>query len=225
VRDGGAVFFDFEKLWEAYPKHEAKPKALSAMKQLQRKGELPPLSKLLEAIERFKLTQSWQRENGRFIPQLSNWLIGQRWLDAFSSEEEEAVRLRLERQKHELARKAEEEAREAEHKAERERFLPIYEAFKAQFPAEERSKGGEAYLLGKWRSLHDKYGGPTAAEVPKNNTQSIADFMKGYQRQRDESAYYAARAAVAAKEQPKRTPSGSFLSRLFPVASPLCAAV
>lgn len=72
---------DFESVWKIYPKQEAKGFALSAWRKLQRDCDLPPLNELLSALQRFMASDSWQREQGRFVPQLGNWLRGKRWLD------------------------------------------------------------------------------------------------------------------------------------------------
>ena len=221
VRDGGAFFHDFEKVCAAYPKKEALGLARSAWQWVRRSGLLPSLDVLLAAIEKFKATQKWQRENGRFIPQLSIWLRGLCWQDSLSGEEEEAARLRQEAEKTVLAFKREEETREAKRKAERERLRPVYEAFRAKFPAENRNEGMEAMHFGKWLHLHGKYAGPTAADVPENNTKNMADFMTGYPQRREASAYHAGRAVLSV---PERQGQGDFLSLMFP-ASPLCAAV
>ena len=65
---------DFESTWAMYPKKEAKGFARLAWLQLLRSGELPPLAELHAAIRRFASSESWQREQGRFVPQMSNWL-------------------------------------------------------------------------------------------------------------------------------------------------------
>lgn len=72
---------DFEKAWELYPKKEAKGLARTAWLRLQREGLLPPVAQIESAIRHFMGTESWQREQGRFVPQMSNWLKGQRWQD------------------------------------------------------------------------------------------------------------------------------------------------
>jgi hypothetical protein len=236
VGGGGFSFQDFEKAWEAYPKKAAKGFAVLAWKKLRQTGQLPPLPDILAAIKRFMLTESWQRDHGRYIPQLSNFLRGQRWLDPLSPEEEEANRNRLEAERMELARKREQEADEARRKEKRERLRPIYDAFVEKF-GEVGSLSNErmdAMNFGLWMFLHGKYGGPIAADVPDGNTLSVHDFMKAYQRRRDGESCHAARSIrdfhsdsrerklVNRPEMPQR---GAFLTRLIPAAQPLCAAV
>jgi DNA-binding MarR family transcriptional regulator len=233
VRGGGAFFPDFEKLCEAYPRKEAMGLARRVWQQLLRNGQLPPLSELLAAIERFMRTASWQRENGRYIPQLHNFLRDERWLDPLSPEEEEAAQQRLAAEQAELSRKREQDAHEAEQQAERERLQPIYEAFKARFSAEDQNGSQEARLLGTWRYLHARYARPTAADVPDGNTLTILEFLNTYQRRREAEAYHATRAAVAVSERPDRASvnyaavprDNGFLARLLPSPRPLRAAV
>ena len=64
-----------------YPKKEAKGFARMAWLKLSRSGQLPSLPELHAAIRRFAASEGWQREQGRFVPQMGNWLRGQRWLD------------------------------------------------------------------------------------------------------------------------------------------------
>jgi hypothetical protein len=66
VRGGGAFSHDFEKLCAAYPKKEALAFARTVYQKLWRNGLLPSLDVLLASIEKFKATESWQQENGRF---------------------------------------------------------------------------------------------------------------------------------------------------------------
>lgn len=72
---------DFEKAWESYPRKEAKGFARMAWFKLLRSGQLPSLQALLSVIARSRSSESWRKEEGRFIPQMGNWLRGQRWLD------------------------------------------------------------------------------------------------------------------------------------------------
>jgi len=232
VGGGGFLSHDFAKAWEAYPKKEALGLARHAWNQLRQNGQLPSLSDLLTAIKRFSFTGSWQREHGRYIPQMSNFLRGQRWLDALPPEEEQAVRQRLETAQAALARKREQEAEEARHKERRELLRPVYAEFSAKFP-ESRNETQEAMVHGTWLFLHGKYGGLTAADVPDGNTLTIRDFMKAYQRRRDEDSCREARTARDSQVNDRRKsvssaamPNNSgFLARLFPLARPSCPTV
>jgi hypothetical protein len=187
-RAGGAGAFphDFETLWEAYPRKEAVGLARAAWRALQSAGELPPPDILLSAVRRFKATESWQRENGRYIPQMSNWLRGHRWLDPLPSAEarqerpDEMVQA-YERQK---------AAAEAAGKAERERLQPSFAAF-----AEKFRDGGlpniAAMAFGTWRFLHAKGLAPAPADVPDDNALGIMEFMRVFRGKCQGSAFCA----------------------------------
>ncbi|MDR2503370.1 MAG: helix-turn-helix domain-containing protein [Deltaproteobacteria bacterium] len=226
---GGFSLPDFEKAWEAYPKKEAPGLARSAWLQLRQNGQLPSLPDLLASIKRFALTGSWQKEQGRFIPQMSNFLRGQRWLDTLPPEEEQALQLRLRTEKMEQALQKEQEAREARRKAENARLRPLYEAFAARFGEEARqfNEGLAAMHCGTWMFLYEKYGGPMAADVPEGNSLRMGQFMEAYQRQCEARIY---REAQAAKTQVRSCldnalPRTSLLTRFMPQKEGLCAAV
>lgn len=71
----------FEQFCQRYPRKEAKELARAVWHRLWRRGSLPGLDVLFQSLIRFRESLSWQREHGRFIPLLVNWLRGQRWLD------------------------------------------------------------------------------------------------------------------------------------------------
>ncbi len=81
---GGGYFLEnkkFEEFWQSYPKKEAKESARRLWLKMAKNKVLPELADLQAALSRFSDSYSWQRENGRYVPQLVNWLHGQRWLD------------------------------------------------------------------------------------------------------------------------------------------------
>ena len=73
----------YQRLYQSYPRnYECREKGWQTFLQLHRKNLLPKISELVSAVKRAKNNnQSWQRDNGRFIPQIHNWLSGQRWKD------------------------------------------------------------------------------------------------------------------------------------------------
>ena len=72
----------FTQIWALYPKHECETRARNVWNKLWRQKKFPELSVILSAIQRQKReNQSWQRENGRFVPLLHNWLKDGRWTD------------------------------------------------------------------------------------------------------------------------------------------------
>ncbi len=70
---------DFQTFWSAYPKKTAKKAAMTAWKKA--KKDLPPIDKVLEAIERQKQSDQWRRDKGQFIPHPATWLNQGRWED------------------------------------------------------------------------------------------------------------------------------------------------
>lgn len=71
----------FERFWKAYPlrdgRYSPKPPALRAWKKL--KPDIALLRQMLAALERQKQSESWTRENGRYIPMAATWLNQRRW--------------------------------------------------------------------------------------------------------------------------------------------------
>lgn len=76
---------DFEKFWKEYPRHDAKQ---DAYKSFTKAIKETTLDTLLNSIKSFKETESWQRDDGKYIPYASTWLNGKRWLDDQGTEEE-----------------------------------------------------------------------------------------------------------------------------------------
>jgi|LSQX01.2.fsa_nt_gb hypothetical protein len=74
---------DFDRFWEAYPKKVGKKNAQSAWKRLKVK---PPLfERIMSALEIQKQSDQWLKEKGRFVPNPSTWLNGERWEDSIES--------------------------------------------------------------------------------------------------------------------------------------------
>ncbi len=70
---------NFSIFWSAYPKKQAKGKAESAFKKLNPDETL--MATIMSAIEKAKKSESWLKDNGKFIPHPATWLNGQRWED------------------------------------------------------------------------------------------------------------------------------------------------
>lgn len=72
----------FERLYQVFPRKEKFDKGLAVFLRLGRQNALPKVSGLIRAVKRGMTDNpSWQREQGRFIPQIHNWLSKRRWLD------------------------------------------------------------------------------------------------------------------------------------------------
>ena len=76
TKDNNAHFATF---WAAYPKHKGKEAAQKAFAKINPSEEL--LGIMLSAIEKAKHTESWEKDNGQFIPYPATWLNGKRWED------------------------------------------------------------------------------------------------------------------------------------------------
>ena len=129
--------------------------------------------------------ESWHREQGRFIPQLGNWLRGQRWLDALSSGSPSGRRPDPGVQKAMQEREEQEKRIQERQKAEKERLRPLFRAFAEKFDA----PFNEAMAFGIWLHLHSIHSAPTAEDVPADNTRSMVAFLLEYRRKVQERRY------------------------------------
>ena len=64
----------FERFWLAYPKKVGREEAYRVFCE-----EKVPLSTLLPALERQKVSPQWLKEGGRYIPNPATWLKDRRW--------------------------------------------------------------------------------------------------------------------------------------------------
>ncbi|WP_165072104.1 helix-turn-helix domain-containing protein [Desulfovibrio sp. ZJ200] len=168
---------DFENTWALYPKKGAKGFARMAWLTLLRSGQLPALPELHAAIRRFADSKSWQREQGRFVPQLGNWLRGQRWLDPFPPAElAEAAQDQSTLQALRALEEREQRLKEQQ-KAKRARLRPLFDAFAAKFPP----IANDAMPFGIWQYLHSQNRAPSADDVPpENDLGIIISFIDRY---------------------------------------------
>lgn len=186
---------DFESVWTLYPKKEAKGFARMAWLKLSRSGQLPPLPELHAAIRRFAASEGWQREQGRFVPQMGNWLRGQRWLDPLPLAEQaeaaqnesslQALRVREER----------EQRLQAQKDAERARLRPLFNAFAAKFPP----IANDAMPFGIWQYLHSQNRAPSADDVPPENSLGIIEFLNEFKRRRQTADFRTKRQPLNAR--------------------------
>ena len=66
----------FARFWKAYPKKKDRANAEKAFRKVK-----VPVSVLINALEKQKRSDEWQRDNGKYIPYPSTWLNGKRWED------------------------------------------------------------------------------------------------------------------------------------------------
>ena len=193
---GGSFLHDFEKAWELYPKKEAKGLARVAWQHLKRMGQLPALTELEASIRHFMSTENWQREQGRFVPQMGNWLKGQRWLDTSAPVAAVTTQEAAKTQQAVSAAQAmqvQHEADKARRKDELETLRPTFAAFAAKFH-EKESPWHMPMAFGLWAYLHGKHMAPTPADVPDDNSLGIVAFLQAFKRRCEEAAWQQAHA-------------------------------
>ena len=86
VPQRGNVSASFEKFWKAYPRHEAKQRAIPALERALKKTDIDTI---LNAIEKQKNSEKWLKDNGQFIPHPATWLNGGCWDDEITVAETE----------------------------------------------------------------------------------------------------------------------------------------
>lgn len=69
----------FAAFWRAYPRRVKRTAAQRAWAKLAVDDAL--LERILKAIEAYKATADWKKEEGRFIPHPASWLNGHQWED------------------------------------------------------------------------------------------------------------------------------------------------
>jgi len=75
----------FQRLWEAYPRKDAKVAAERAWKKLKVTEQM--LESMITAIEYQNI--KWQNDGGKFVPYLQKWLNTRRWEDEIPGTEPE----------------------------------------------------------------------------------------------------------------------------------------
>ena len=70
---------DFDKFWQVYPKKKSKLHALAAWKRLRPSSDL--VVAILDAVEKQKQSEQWQKDGGQFIPYPATWLNAGCWMD------------------------------------------------------------------------------------------------------------------------------------------------
>lgn len=188
---------DFENIWAMYPKKEAKGFARMAWLKLSRSGLLPSLPELHAAIRRFAASEGWQREQGRFVPQMGNWLRGQRWLDPLPLAEQAEVAQNESSLQALRVREEQEQRRQAQKDAERARLRPLFDAFAAKFPP----IANDAMPFGIWQYLHSQNRAPSADDVPPENSLGIIEFLNEFKRRRQTADFLTKRQPLNARRE------------------------
>ena len=174
LRRGGGFFAantDFETLWSAYPRKEAKEAARALWHQLWRRGRIPGQAVLMTALASFRASDAWNREGGRYVPQLVNWLRGQRWLDELDDappSSPAATGATDNDAKVRAWEAAQRQRRQADPDLEAAR--PQFEAFLARF----QDGGPRGPAWGLWAMLRKQGKAPSAADVPESTLSPLA---------------------------------------------------
>src|SRR5581483_6812281 len=71
------VLVGFDSFWNIFPRKQDKKDAQKAWSKIPETER----SAVIAAVERFKLTEQWQKEGGKYIPYPSRFLNGRRWED------------------------------------------------------------------------------------------------------------------------------------------------
>ncbi len=216
---GVSALPDFESVWTVYPKKEAKGFARMAWLKLSRSGQLPSLPELHAAIRRFAASEGWQREQGRFVPQMGNWLRGQRWLDPLPLAEQAEATQKQSALHARRVREEQEQRLQAQKDAERARLRPLFDAFAAKFPP----LANDAMPFGIWQYLHSQNRAPSADDVPPENSLGIIAFLNEFKRRRQTADFRTKRQSLNVRREagtPCRSAGdilrGLPVSRLFP---------
>ena len=82
---------NFYAFWNAYPKKRDKGRVEKWFTQHKPSKDLVEL--MIKQIERFKETDSWKKDDGKYIPYPSTWLNAKSWEDEFETEEEKEEKM------------------------------------------------------------------------------------------------------------------------------------
>lgn len=70
----------FDRFWEAYPNKLYRESARGQLRRLKPTEEI--IGKIMEGLTRWKRAESWNRDNGRYIPAPAKFLAGKLWAEA-----------------------------------------------------------------------------------------------------------------------------------------------
>ena len=68
----------FDRFWNAYPRKVGKPSAQRAWRKMPPRT---PYENVMAGLERWKQTEQWQKDDGKFIPYPATFLNQRRWED------------------------------------------------------------------------------------------------------------------------------------------------
>lgn len=80
----------FNEFWSAYPKKVNKKGCYKSFCKIKNLKEEMPL--ILDALERFKNSKGWQKDNGQFIPHPTTFINQERWKDEIIETREDQLK-------------------------------------------------------------------------------------------------------------------------------------
>lgn len=177
IKAGGCVSdFDlttFEEFWKVYPRKEAKELAKKMWLNLLHQKKLPKLDVLKVNLQRFLFSPAWQKEDGRYIPQLVNWLRGERWLD---EEREEKCKEHLQSYIVGIFQAKAPITTLPKQASPKTLEEHLFEKFAKNFNGFEKEK---AFFV--WKKLFQNGNAPTAFDSNICNTASIMRYLTAYE--------------------------------------------
>lgn len=78
------TFTLFDKFYAHYPRKTKRPDAERAFNKIKMSEEL--FDKIMTALDGFKSSRDWKKDNGQFIPYPATWLNGKQWEDDIPKE-------------------------------------------------------------------------------------------------------------------------------------------
>ena len=80
----------FNEFWSAYPKKVNKKGCYKSFCKIKHLKEEMPL--IMSALEHFKASKGWQKDNGQFIPHPTTWINQERWKDEIEETREDKLK-------------------------------------------------------------------------------------------------------------------------------------
>lgn len=74
---GAGVDDTFDQFWSVYPRKVGKKDAVKVWNQIRPNPDLT--NQIVQGVERWKRSEQWTKDDGRFIPYPATFLRGERW--------------------------------------------------------------------------------------------------------------------------------------------------
>ena len=79
----------FDRFWASYPRRVGKKDAVAVWKKISPDDTL--VDRIVAGVERWKRSEQWTKDDGRFIPYPATFLRGERWNESDSVSKPAAV--------------------------------------------------------------------------------------------------------------------------------------